>query len=202
MSILRPATVESLRSFAELENVREFWAANCNHRDADLAFYSTVTSSIPGATPYVMRLHRNGLTEALMVGRIEQGTIVVRAGYFRIPTPRLRMLNLIHGCMIGSFDDEHSEAAVSFIGAILRRREVDVVCLHDVDIESLFFRHLDRLLGPLTRGRSLISSSHWYRRLYSTEARSATLGSACGPSSKLSFLDTMSAKQRSKSSPV
>ena len=73
-------TVEPLRTPAQLEAVRAFWDANCGHRDADFDFFAMLARVRPGASPYVLRLDRQGETEALCVGRIEPLRVAGRSG--------------------------------------------------------------------------------------------------------------------------
>ena len=59
-----------------------------------------------------------------------------RFGYLRIPSPRLRILELIHGGSLGELDLKVARAVIAHLRQLLRRAEVDAIRLHYADVAS------------------------------------------------------------------
>jgi CelD/BcsL family acetyltransferase involved in cellulose biosynthesis len=127
-----------LRSLEEIEPYRNLWSRLCRHRDADLEFFQFILSTRPEASIYVLLL-RTDSGEALLVGRIETTRVERRVGYFRVRSPRLRMLELIHGGHLGDIDSKVAQAIMANLRGLLRRAEVDAIRLHYADVTSPLF---------------------------------------------------------------
>ena len=130
--------VTVLHTFAELEPFRELWTELCYHRDSDLDFYNFIVAKHAGANPFVLVLKRGSET-SFLVGRLETVQVESKVGYFRLPTPSLRVLEFIHGGMLGNIDALAAMAVVAHLRTMLRQGKVDAVKLHYADIDSPLF---------------------------------------------------------------
>ncbi len=130
--------VTVLRTLADIEPFRDLWTQLCQHRDADLDFYSFIVGTRPGATPFVLLL-KAGAESSFVVGRLETVQVESKVGYVRLPTPALRVLEFIHGGALGPIDAPRARAVVAHVRTMLRRGEVDAVRLHYADVESPLF---------------------------------------------------------------
>jgi hypothetical protein len=136
--------IDVLRSADALERHREIWTKLCRHRDSDLEFFRFIVSTGQEASPYVLLLHADG-EDALVVGRIERVRLENKIGYLRVPTPKLRVLELIHGGVMGQIDPVMAREVVAHLRALLRRGEVDAVRLHYADVTSPLFVEIGRV---------------------------------------------------------
>jgi CelD/BcsL family acetyltransferase involved in cellulose biosynthesis len=124
-------SVEALRSFAELEPHLPFWREAARHRDADPDFFRAVAEGVPGfLRPMALRVAREGVTVALLLGRLERVRPAARLGRWRVPLPRLRQLTLVHGGLLGEGSEAAMAAAHAALRDLLTRREADAVSLH------------------------------------------------------------------------
>jgi hypothetical protein len=94
---------------------------------------------------------RSRETEAIVVGRIETVRLGSRVGYWTIPSPRVRILELIHGGLIGDIDTTLARAIKTHLNDLMRRAEVDAIRLHYGDVAHPLFREFCRLRGPIAR---------------------------------------------------
>ncbi len=79
-------SVRVVRTLGELEDIREIWSAFQQHPNVDIDFYMLlcgVRSEI--LRPHVIVLYRGGQPEAMLVGRLVQGTIDSSIGYGKYP---------------------------------------------------------------------------------------------------------------------
>lgn len=94
--------IQVLKSRAEIEALRDFWNSCSPARDADLDFYLfIVTLSAETLRPHVAVLYSGDIPIALLVGPLEEGRVPVKAGYYNVPIPRLRILRFIPGGCLG-----------------------------------------------------------------------------------------------------
>lgn len=138
--------IEVLKSRAEIEAIREFWSCCCPGRDADLDFYLFFVSlSAETLRPHVVVLYREDIPKALLAGRLEEGRVSVKAGYYVLPVPRLRILRFVHGGCLGEVTNETAKLFVSSIMDSLTASEADVAMLEPVDINSPLVRYASTL---------------------------------------------------------
>jgi CelD/BcsL family acetyltransferase involved in cellulose biosynthesis len=157
------------------------WAALVPHRDADPDFYRFFLSTRPGASPYVLAL-RDAEGASFLVGRLERVRLGGRIGYVGVPSPRLRVLELIHGGMLGDVATRHAPAAIVHLRGLLRGAEVDAIRLHYAEADTAFFAAFAELRGALARRRPVLPVAHRRRAVDS------------GPSS---FAESISRNERS-----
>src|ERR1700733_6220874 len=66
-------TVRVYQTIAELEEIRHIWASWKGYRDSDIDFYlEFIQTRKEVLRPHVVALYRNGVPEALLIGRLER----------------------------------------------------------------------------------------------------------------------------------
>ncbi len=128
-----------LRSFEELEGIRDFWTQHQIHPNCDFDFYSHIVKTRPSIQrPHVVVLYRDHQPVAALVGRLENGTVDLRVGYKKVLGLRSRTLTFLHGGLIG---DASAENCAEMARSVIRS-------LDDAEAEVAYFNHL-RTGGPL-----------------------------------------------------
>lgn len=146
---------------------RAFWRRDAEGTlDAHDGFFTDAMAAIdPGASPWVKVLRSDrGDPLGVVVGRRSRRKPVVRIGYRRMPTPRLRSIEVVHGGIMISDSEAARSLAVGAIAGAIDTREAELVT-----IGHLPGTHpaTDDLLGALRNaGRVLVQRRvHWWRRL-------------------------------------
>src|ERR1700733_8693205 len=124
-----------LRSRTEIESLRQFWNSCRPGRDADLDFYLFIVDLYPDVLrPHVVVLYENDNPRALLAGRLETLGVSIRAGYIKIPSPKLKVLNIVHGGWLGDMSHSSADLLVGSIIESLKTAEADAACLHYADL--------------------------------------------------------------------
>jgi len=116
-----------IRSVPEIEQAREIWTAWQQHPNADIDFYLNIARTSPNfVRPHILVAYRDGLPQAMLVGRIEHREIECKIGYRTVFKPRARVLNFVYGGMLGNLSAEASQSLVEVVTSSLRTEEVDI----------------------------------------------------------------------------
>lgn len=122
----------TLESVAEVESCRELWKRLQQHPNSDIDHYLITLRSLPGVMrPHVIVVQRDGMPEAILVGRLERKRINLRFGYSNVLNVHVRSLTFIYGGLLGQLSCEGAKKLACDIVAVLRKA-ADVV----------FFNHL------------------------------------------------------------
>src|SRR5579863_4385888 len=134
---LAPAVITVIRGTAELEQIRATWEGWHQHPNSDIDFYLTILSQRPEIIrPHIMVAHRGGSPVALLVGRIEQRRLAFKLGYLTLLRPKVRVLTLPFGGLLGSASRENCDVLVSEVMKSLRRGEADLAVFEPMDTRS------------------------------------------------------------------
>lgn len=158
----RNGKLTTIRSVDEATGIRDLWLSLCRHRDADPDISLHVVATVPGASPYILLLETPGKT-ALLVGRMSTTRLNIRIGYFRLPCPRMRIVEFIAGGIMGEIGPDEAREVITHLAALLKSGEADVVSLHYTDVTSTLFSQFASAAGPLTRDRAIRPMSHRLR---------------------------------------
>jgi len=163
------AQLRILRTLPEVEEIRPAWESWPGHRDSDIDFFSNVVESNPGTIrPHVIVAYRDGKPDAILIGRIDLTTLPLRIGYWRVPTPRIRLLTFVIGAQRGDSSPEVSELLFREALNSLRRREADVARMEYVRANSVLHRLAKSLPGIVGRDHGAVSGPHWIMELPKT----------------------------------
>ena len=176
------AHVEVIRDYEQVEQIRSIWTVWQRHPNADIDFYLTVLrSGREMIRPHILVLYRDGQPQTMLIGRLEQGHVIVRFGYRTIMRLRAQMMTFIHGGLLGKPSREDAETLIREVCQSLHHGEADLAFLSHLNAESDLFRSAKSFSGLLTRDyvsvidahRSIAlpgSSEELYRRLSSAVA--------------------------------
>ncbi len=177
-----PARVEILRSLEELEGIRDIWTRWQKHPNCDLDFYCRVVSSTPTMLrPHVMVVYRGERAEAMLVGRIDAGSVDLSVGYKKILGIRARTLTFLHGGLVGNKSAANCRELVRSIQSSLAGGEANLAYFNHLRTDEPMYDELDRLTGHSGRrsfatlrnhrGMSLASSGEGFLRTLTSKER-------------------------------
>jgi len=132
-----PARIRVLRSATEIEEVSDIWASWQYHPNSDLDFYLMIHRTRPKASrPHIIILYRGSRPEAMLVGRIEDGPVEMKLGYAQLPSPMVRVLNIVYAGGLGNLSAENSELLIGQIKQALSQGEADVAVFRYLRTDS------------------------------------------------------------------
>ena len=133
-------TIRTLKTPAEVEEVRPFWSTLPSHRDCDIDFcLESVWSRREVLRPHVIVLYRNETPVAMLVGRLERTHVRSKIGFLHLPGVWANTLVFSYKGLLGSASLENSEHFVTAIVAALRLGEADMALLEKADKDSSLF---------------------------------------------------------------
>ena len=161
------AQVRTARAAEEVEALRAVWDGF--ERDvvnADIDYHLLlVDKSSEAQAHHVLLLEREGAPSTLVVGRVEEIRLPVRLGYKTVSRPRVRVLTVSYGGVLGRDDEEAAGAVVDEIVAALGRGEADVARLRNLRVGSPLHRAARSTPGRLSRDALARPTRHWRARL-------------------------------------
>jgi hypothetical protein len=145
--------VRILRSAAEIETVREFWAATPGTRDSDIdIFFLPRQGKNPHvAQPLVLAIYRDGKPAALLIGKIVRREFVFRVGSLRLGKVMANVLTIPYGGLRGEESPENCKRFLGEIQNCLKQGEADVALFQYVKADSAMFRCAKREPNFLSR---------------------------------------------------
>jgi hypothetical protein len=183
------AFVKVLRAIPELEEIREVWESWPGNRDSEIETYLTFVRSSPETErPHVLVVYRQGRPDAILVGRIDQGKIRCRLGYFGMGF-RARIMCFVYGALRGNPSSQNCELLVNEILQSLSLGEADAAYLNFLKRESDLCRLATHRPGLLCRDYIRVAQQHFGAAL------PATVGAFYGG---LSYLTRQKAKQKQR----
>ena len=161
------AQVRTARAAEEVEALRAVWDGF--ERDvvnADIDYHLLLVDKSPEAQGHhVLLLEREGAPSTLVVGRVEEIRLPVRLGYKTVSRPRVRVLTVSYGGVLGRDDEEAAGAVVEEVVAALGRGEADVARLRNLRVGSPLHRAARSTPGRLSRDALARPTRHWRARL-------------------------------------
>ena len=150
-----------LRTVDELESIRVPWQSWPGHRDSDLDYYLTVLRSNPATVrPHILLARRNGVPDAILVGRLDNSHIDYRVGYshWRI---HASVLYFVYGALRGNTDADNCKLLVSAVQRDLGRGEADAAYLNLLRTDSMLYELTRQMPGFLTRDYNRMTQPHF-----------------------------------------
>ena len=159
-------SVSVLRSLPELESVRSVWTQWNGHPNSDIDVYRMLMDCRADfLRPHVISVGRQGQPEAMLIGRIVRQSVEFKIGYRTILQPNLRVLNIVHGGMLGNLTGDNSKLLTREILESLRRGEADMAALNFVRVHSPLYAAATGALGWFGRDLFPVVQPHWRMRL-------------------------------------
>jgi len=120
------ASVRVIRSYPEIEGIRDAWVQWQHHPNSDVDFLLKVSQSRSNVlNPHIMVLSRDGRPDAMLIGRVIDGPFELRIGSLTFLRPKARMINFVQGGGLGNLSDENSRILVDSVLESLRGGEAD-----------------------------------------------------------------------------
>lgn len=168
------------RTIAEVEAIREIWSAWNFSRDTDLDFCLEFVWSLEGfERPHVIMLYRNGIPDAMLLGRVDRVKMAPRLGYLQLPGMSARLLTFPSDGFLGKASPENCETLVRSVLDALRQGEADAALLQQVDTESPLMQKALRLPNVASRDYVLEPMPHSVLNL-SKDSEAVWLGLSSG----------------------
>lgn len=152
--------IRILRCREEIEALRSFWASCHTHRDADIDFFLFIGDLFPNVLrPHVVVLYDGGKPLAMLAGRLEISRLPIKVGYWSLPSPELRVLQI--SGWLGQVES-YAQVLAQTLSRSLKEGEADVACFRYIDNQSALTLHARRAVSRLFSDISSVSHSHWY----------------------------------------
>jgi CelD/BcsL family acetyltransferase involved in cellulose biosynthesis len=163
------AGVSVARTIEDVEALRPEWETlQSPFLTSDLDYFLTYLRHAPGVVrPHVVRVEQNG-RPALLVGRVEDQRLPAKLGYATVSNPRVRMITVAYGGVMGGADAATAPELVDALWRSVSPGEADLVrvrmlelgsALHTAATERAPRLRFDRLAEPLPHWRSALPGS-------------------------------------------
>jgi hypothetical protein len=153
--------IEVLKDAAELQKLRGFWLACNPRRDADPDLFSFLIEARPqGDRPHVFVLRNGGAPRALLIGRLTRARLPLKIGYFRIPSPELRLLIISNGGWLGEIGEERAALFITALRQGLANGEADAALFHSPELSSPLARQALAQPGFFCRDHLITHDRH------------------------------------------
>jgi len=146
--------VRILRTVAEVEEFRSVWTAWRGHRDSDIDFFLMLLESREEILhPYVVVVYRNGVPDAMMIGRLERRQLGYGVGYLHLFRAWTRIFTFQYGALRGNDSDENCAEIIRAILNSLKSGEADLALLDHPRSDSALYKRALSIPGFLSRDR-------------------------------------------------
>jgi len=155
------------RSAEDIETLRPIWEQMqkkepCPNINADIdRFLSILKSSGGDIQPYIILIKKNSLPVAMVLAQTGRVSVELRIGYKTLLRPKLRLLSVIHGGIIGQADDDLCRLIVHELMRELNRVGLDAVYFDRLKMNSLLYLIARKMPGVLSRGYFPRIDAHW-----------------------------------------
>jgi Acetyltransferase (GNAT) domain len=101
--------------------------------------------------PYVVSIQNGTEPNALLIGRLERPRVAIKVGYLQVARPELRVISFLYGGLLGTLDQQSSDALVGTIVDRLKIGDADAVYFSHVRQDSPLARSLQAVPGRFRR---------------------------------------------------
>jgi hypothetical protein len=158
--------IDTLTTSEQLQSIRKEWEQWQWYPEADPDFVSLIVESRKEAQGVcVLALRESRSVQGLLVGRSETSRLNSWPGLSGWLGPRLRVLEVLYGGMLGDWREENAEKFVLALKAGLARGDWQVIRFRMLDLRSPLWAIAKRHFGWLCRGCVAAPNPHWSLRL-------------------------------------
>jgi hypothetical protein len=155
-------TITTAEDTDQVLALRDDWQKMPLDPNADMDFYLTVLQSGNQIMrPHVIVLKQDGVVQSILVGRLETKPFEVALGYKKLSSPPIRILNLIHGGVLGKDSEDHASALIDSVKKSLKNNEADVAWFYGLELDSAFYRVARNAGGFLTHDHCPVRMRRW-----------------------------------------
>jgi CelD/BcsL family acetyltransferase involved in cellulose biosynthesis len=159
--------VRVARSLAEIEALRPAWEGLPGGIvSGDIDHFLTMLQASPRSpSPYVLALERDGVTSAISAGRLEDVELAARVGYRKVYAPRVRMITVSYGGVLGDASPQTARLAVERFQGALEDGEADVVRFRSLRVGGALHRAAAEAPSFARRQHVSTRTVHWQLEL-------------------------------------
>ncbi|MHC5023884.1 MAG: GNAT family N-acetyltransferase [Planctomycetota bacterium] len=107
-------------------------------------FDALLESSARSGQPHLVVTRNAGVVTGMVAARQRVDRLVTRLGYWQVPTPRLRCLDVVHGGLIGMEDPTAMSRAGERLLEAVQARRVDLLTVHQAPADHMIISVLAR----------------------------------------------------------
>ena len=153
----------------EMQRLTPAWEQLTLYPNAQVDFFRLINSLKDSVIrPYVISVSKAGQTCVIAVARIVEQDLTCSIGYKTLSCGKVRQLDVIHGGLLGNYNDVLAGILVRECLAVLKRGEADVVFLSSIDAAGNVFKTALREPSFLCRDRAIRTQLHWEANLPET----------------------------------
>lgn len=154
--------IKTVRTFSELESLRNCWEALGNHPNTDFDHFQLVCRRRQEViSPLVTIVELDGHPCALLVARLEHTHFVPSIGYFKLFHIPAKAIAVLHQGSLGKIDDEIAQALIKHLWALIVAGEADAVSFHQIPEQSPLLLALSENSLGLWSEKRPAWSIHW-----------------------------------------
>ncbi|WP_323846886.1 GNAT family N-acetyltransferase [Microbulbifer magnicolonia] len=131
--------------------------------EAAANFHLPFLAELPGNTPYVVQWHRGGRPDGVLIGRSNLWQPRLYLANIRIPTPRLRRLEIVPGGLEAHSSDTAGRQA-AYLEQLLNAGKFDCIAIYNLALDSDIGRILKHGLRYPGDGKAEVNG-HWFTEL-------------------------------------
>jgi hypothetical protein len=137
------------RTKEEIEVIRPVWESFQWHPNGDIDFFLNLLEYRKEIrNPHVILLFENESPVSMIVGRVEDTNLKINFGYKELWRPSVRSISISYGGILGNTSAKYSELLLSKLIQSLHCKEVDVVMMGNLKIESEMY-NLSKNISPI-----------------------------------------------------
>ena len=153
--------IEVVKDAAEMQKLRGFWLSCNPRRDADPDLFGfLIETRRQDDSPHLFVLRNDGAPKALLIGRLARVRLPLKIGYFRIPSPKLRLLIISYGGWLGEIGEARATLFIQALRQGLAKGEADAALLHCPELSSPLARQALAQPGFFCRDHLIIPDQH------------------------------------------
>ncbi|SRR6266567_4336589 len=158
--------IQLLTTFDQIESVSKAWERLQWHPNADADFFRLITEGrkeIKG--PCVLALREGEQVKALLAGRVRSSHLSDLPGLPAAIQPRLKVLEVIYGGMMGDWSGENLDRLLLFLKASLADGLWHAVRFRMLNLQSPLWERSRSYFRRICRGSVAAPNLHWSLRL-------------------------------------
>ena len=171
--------ISVIKDLESLEKIREVWQKYDEYPISSLDIYKTIIDVRDEIErPHVIVLCKKSSPVSLLIGRIENITLNCKLGYKIIYKSKVKALSILHNGFLGDKSDTAGELMASELARMTKQKEVDMISLNNIKIDSSLYQFLKKKSPSLFRGQFLSKNLHWklnglnsYEEFYSNRTK-------------------------------
>jgi hypothetical protein len=159
--------ITAIKNRHELDNIMKEWEMlqkieSNPVADVDPYLYVCELESLgQHAQPFILCLRRDGLLEAMLIGRYQKVSMPIRLGYLTIMKPQVGEILVYHGGILGRKNAETCSLLLGSLRDHLNKGEADIAVFNHFHCDSIMSNIIRSEVSLLSFGYSARIEGHW-----------------------------------------